>query len=216
MRHVLRVFDDFLPNLMDIRREVIAAGFTTETHKDGLEYKGIGKREYPEIYAAMSEALGYGIVPSLSCFRINYAGEDPHSWVHSDECCAKYAAVMYMNLPEQCVGGTAFWKHIPTGLDYMPTVEERVASGVDPVEFGEAINRDTHDKSKWEPVSMAGMKFNRMIMYPTNMFHSRMPFDAFGDCPENGRIVFVSFFDVIPLDQVEAHNAKVEEAKVNG
>lgn len=163
----------------------------------------------------MSKALGYGIVPHLSCFRINYAGEDPHSWVHSDECCAAYAAVLYMNLPEQCMGGTAFWKHIPTGLDYMPTVEERVATGVDPEEFGKRINADCKVKELWEPISMAGMKFNRMIMYPTNMFHSRMPFDAFGDNPENGRLIAAVFFDVIPLDQVDEHNAKAKEAKAN-
>lgn len=210
MKHVLSVFDDFLPNLADIRREVLAAGFTTETHKDGLEYKGIGKKQYPEIFEAMSVALGYGIVPHISCFRINYKGENPHSWVHSDECCAKYAAVLYMNPPEQCMGGTAFWKHIPTGLDYMPTVEERTKSGVDPVVFGKAINDDTHDQSKWDPVSMAGMKWNRMIVYPTAMFHSRYPFDAFGDSPENGRLVFVCFFDLIPLDKVDDFNEKAK------
>jgi hypothetical protein len=39
------------------------------------------------------------------------------------------------------------------------------------------------------------MRFNRFLTYPTCFFHSRYPFEAFGNAPENGRLVWVCFFD---------------------
>lgn len=40
-------------------------------------------------------------------------------------------------------------------------------------------------------------KFNSAVMYKSNQPHSRWPLEAYGDCPENGRLVFVGFFSPI-------------------
>jgi hypothetical protein len=78
----------------------------------------------------IAELIGEPITPKLSCFRLNLAGELPHSWVHSDDICAEFASVLYLNLPEQCKGGTAFWAHDEWG-DHLLSDEELKARGID-------------------------------------------------------------------------------------
>ena len=113
-------FDDFAPDALAIRNAVIAQGFKTEKGPDGLNYTGICQYEVPQWAENLSAAMGRKIVVRMSFFRINLAKELPHSWVHSDDICGKFAGVLYLNLPEQCRGGTAFWKHTALHYDRLP------------------------------------------------------------------------------------------------
>lgn len=189
--------DNFAPDAIEVRKAVIDGGFSEQTGPDGLPYKGISMYEVPKWFDLLTEALGRRIIPRISCFRLNLAGELPHSWVHSDEVCgAQQAAVLYLNLPSQCQGGTAFWKNAALGLDYLPAKETLEAQGVDPKEFYLAMNKEWHELLRWEQVSLIGMRFNRFITYPTCLFHSRYPFGAFGNGPEDGRLIWAAFYDV--------------------
>lgn len=195
MKEVLQ-FDDFASNAKEVRDSVIAKGFTSEIGPDGALYTGISKRQMPEWFDRIAEVIGKPIVPKLSCFRLNFEGELPHSWVHSDDICAKYASVLYLNLPEQCKGGTGFWRHVDLGIDRLPTREELKAIQINPDEFYERMTIDWKILRLWKQHFSVSMKWNRFITYPTCLFHSRYPHEGFGKGPEDGRLIWICFYDI--------------------
>jgi hypothetical protein len=192
------IFDNFAPDADLIRRAVIAEGFTDEIGPDSAVYTGISKYEVPHWYDRVSKVVGSKINPKLSCFRLNLAGENPHSWVHSDDICAKYASVLYLNLPMQCKGGTAFWRHKELGVDRLLGREELTKAGHDADNYYAIMNQEWKKKDAWQQTNMVPMKWNRFITYPTCFFHSRYPFEAFGSGSADGRLIWICFYDVNP------------------
>jgi uncharacterized protein DUF6445 len=188
--------DDFAPDLPAVRAAVIRGEFSTHTGPDGAEYTGINLHPVPQFYERISQLLGAKITPKLSCFRMNLAGEMPHSWVHSDDICAQFATVLYLNPPEQCQGGTAFWKHKTRGIDRLPSKAELAARGEDADAFYRLMDQEWKELQHWERVQFVPMKFNRFITYPTSLFHSRFPFEGFGHGPQDGRLIWICFYDV--------------------
>jgi hypothetical protein len=189
-------FDDFAPDAKAVREAVVHGPFTIETGPDGGKYTGISQYPVPQWPKRIGALLGREIIPRLSCFRLNLAGELPHSWVHSDDICAKYASVLYLNRPEQCSGGTAFWEHVKLNIDRLPSRESLEAQDVDSGSFYKQMDRDWKDLHPWKQTKLVPMQWNRFITYPTCLFHSRYPFEAFGKGPEDGRLIWICFYDV--------------------
>jgi hypothetical protein len=77
---------------LDVRNAVIAGGFSDQKGPDGFTYTGISGYPVPQWYDRIAQLVGSPIVPKLSCFRLNLAGETPHSWIHSDDICASTRA----------------------------------------------------------------------------------------------------------------------------
>jgi Family of unknown function (DUF6445) len=188
-------FDDFAPDAEFVRGAVTRGGFSTETGPDGARYTGISLYLVSQWFERIAELVGRPITPRLSCFRLNLAGELPHSWVHSDDICAKFASVLYLNPPEQCLGGTAFWKHKTRGIDRLPPKAELTARGEDADAFYRTMDREWKELQHWEQIGLVPMQFNRFITYPTCLFHSRYPFEAFGSGPKDGRLIWICFYD---------------------
>lgn len=120
-------------------------------------------------------------------YRLNFAGELPNAAVHSDLGWGTHALVLYLSDPpmgaNQC--GTAFWRHNATG-----------AHRIDPGDFDllDEIQVDWNDESAWTQRARVPMQFNRALIYESALFHSRYPFEAFGDNAETGRLIAVAFF----------------------
>lgn len=191
--------EDFAPDAAEVRRAVIEGKFSTEMGPDGALYTGISEHQVPHWFERIAQIIGKNIIPKISCFRLNLAGENPHSWVHSDDICAKYASVLYLNTPEQCKGGTAFWEHTALQLDRLPSREnlEAMAPGRQyPEWFLGMMQREWKDLTFWKQREFVEMRWNRFVTYPTCLFHSRYPFEAFGNGPEDGRLIWVCFYDV--------------------
>lgn len=189
-------FDNFAPDAMEVRNAVIAGEFSSETGPDGAIYSGISKHQVPQWFDEISKHVGHKIEPRLSCFRLNLQKELPHSWVHSDDICAKFASVLYLNLPEQCAGGTAFWKHKDLELDHLPSKEVLKGNGIDADAFYSHMDKEWKILERWEKTELIPMKFNRFITYPTSLFHSRYPHEAFGKGPNDGRLIWICFYDI--------------------
>jgi hypothetical protein len=190
----IQLFDNFAPDALQVREAVIAGGFHDEQGPDGALYTGISGYPAPHWYERIAELIGQPIVPKLSCFRLNLAGELPHSFVHSDDICAKYASVLYLNKPEQCKGGTAFWSHDQHG-DHLFSDEELKARGLEYAAYHLMMTREWKTILPWTQTEFVPMQFNRFITYPTCFFHSRFPFEAFGSGPEDGRLIWICFYD---------------------
>lgn len=190
------MFENFAPDFKAVRDGVIKGGFSTQRGPDGADYTGISMYPVPQWFDRISEFIGKKITPRLSCFRLNLAKELPHSWVHSDDICAKYASVLYMNLPDQCFGGTAFWQHSEKHIDRLPTRKELGEQEINAEKFYASMNDEWKTLPLWDQIGFIPMKSNRFITYPTCLFHSRYPFEAFGKGPQDGRLIWICFYDI--------------------
>ena len=85
--------------------------------------------------------------------------------------------------------GTAIYKHKETGLYKAATKED----GSYDKETMDKIYKDSRDMSKWEVVDVVANKFNRLVLYRGDLFHSSL--DYFGKDKYDGRLFQTFFFN---------------------
>lgn len=198
MTPTLVVIDDLLPNPDEVREAVLNQEFKDVIGPDGAPYKNIGTNVVPDIYSKIADIYGRDKIDvKLSFVRMDPEGSETHSFCHADKICANYAALLYLNPPEQCSGGTAFYRHKPTGLDALPSDAAVQMLGMELGRFHNTMTNETKNPDSWDMVGFVGMKFNRLITYPSKMWHSRFPHASFGKTKQNSRIVQVVFFDLM-------------------
>lgn len=107
---------------------------------------------------------------------------------HADGFC-DYAGVLYLSKPEDCTGGTSFWRHRRSGLEYSPVAgDPRSAEQIDRYGVGsptKLLSRMIHEtlaeviggyitrsNENWELVDVVEMRTNRLVIYDANLFHS--------------------------------------------
>jgi hypothetical protein len=189
------VVDDFVADPVAAAATLRAADFADRKGPDGEVYKRVAPLPQELFKAEIEKALGFAIRPNYSIARLNYAGENPNNAVHADSGYDEFACIVYLTEDKFCSGGTAFWKHKILGFDSMPDETQVRAVGKNPGQVMKRLSADWNNISAWTQTALAEMKFNRAIFFKCKSFHSRFPFEAFGDSPENGRLIFVSFFN---------------------
>lgn len=184
------IIDNFHPVAKPIALMARGLKYGPQEH-EGHVYKGIGLGYSPEMfYDVLSIALGRVIKPALEYFRLGTKEDSSTTYIHADSGCAKNAAVWYLSEPpDGVVAGTAFWRHRETGKWELSEDDRKDAALL------AKLDADGADESKWIMTGLVGQKFNRLVTYPTNVFHSRYPKDAWGNDASDGRIVFTSFYD---------------------
>jgi hypothetical protein len=188
------IIDGFLPDALAYRQRALAQPFYDIRGPDGENYKRISVQPTDEFAEPLAKALDIPVKIGYSLLRLNYADELPNNAIHSDNSYDEFASVLYLNLPEQCQGGTAFWRHKSTGFASFPDQAEAEAAGYDYQHLFEILALSWNDSDAWELLEVVPMQFNRLLVYSTRRFHSRYPFAAFGNTPETGRLIHVSFF----------------------
>lgn len=176
--------DDFLPNAKALREQGLALPFYDYKGKDGEVYKRVYITEIEGLKERLEKLFGSEIEMLMSGYRLNYNGELPNAAIHSDLGWGEYALVLYLS---EGPGGTAFWRHKATGAERLPP---------DDIKLLMEVEKDWNNVEAWEQVSCIEMKFGRAAIYDSTLFHSRWPFEAFGDSPETGRLIIVAFFNV--------------------
>jgi len=193
----VQAFDDFLPNALAYRDSLLAQPFYDIRHSDGETYKRISVRPPEEIKPHLEARLDKKVTLDLCLGRLNYSGEQPNNAIHTDEAFSAFAYILYLNLPEQCRGGTAFWKHRKYGWTEFPTKQEILRTGKSERRIYEMLCEDMNNVAAWERVHIEEMQFNRMICFPCKQWHSRFPFEAFGSDKSDGRLINVGFFGLL-------------------
>lgn len=189
--------DDFLPDPYAYRSEATGRTFYDVKGPDGELYKNIDVRPSHEMNALLSKRLEKNVKCGYSMVRRNFAGEMPNNSIHSDNGYDAFAGVLYLNLPDQCRGGTAFWRHRKYGFEEFPELGVVKKSGKSPNRVYTQLHKDYNDASAWEQTHLAEMKFNRMVVYPTKNFHSRWPWAAWGTHSHDCRMIWVGFFSIV-------------------
>lgn len=207
----LHIVDDFLDTPLDYRERALALPFH-ESRYAGQNYPGIQTAGQPcqSIMDQIAALLGKRIrfrSPDNGCFRVSFADSIARTDIHADnETYGQpdfYAAVLYLNLAEQCRGGTAFWRHKETGWERRPTDEELSAAGYadfkafrerwQPNRSAMAFEDLRQRRDAWEPLFNVAMRNNRLIAYRADYFHSIS--EVFGATPNDGRLVQLFYFE---------------------
>lgn len=177
----LTIHDSFLANPDAVRAHALASTFIDWPGPDGEIYKRVSLTEVPRLRERIEAIMGPVDMFGMG-YRLNFNGEMPNAAIHSDLGWGTHALVLYL-----CdgPGGTAFWRHHATG-----------AHRIDPgdTDLFEQVRHDWNNEDAWSIRGVARMRYNRAAIYESALFHSRYPFPAFGNCPENGRLVAVAFF----------------------
>lgn len=187
------ILDDFLPNASAYREVALAQEYRTVTGPDGEQYSNVSMREPREFADLIEKAVGRPIAPRYSFLRFGTAEEPAGCHIHADAIVEEYAALLYLTLPENCAGGTAFWQHRKTGFSWLPNAQEVRRLGKSPARVEADLRADAENTDKWDQIQTVDMKFNRLAVYPTKRFHSRIS-GGFGTDLKSARLTWITFF----------------------
>jgi hypothetical protein len=107
--------------------------------------------------------------------------------IHSDPLLNDVTVVIYITpgIPYEC--GTSFWRHRETGLWHEPTskIARKLKTPIKALR--QKLDNEAIDKRKWDELDRVAYKFNRMIAFPSALFHSGSK--HFGKDIQGGRII---------------------------
>lgn len=152
----------------------------------------LGEKEFsvletPDIIIPALQINGFKLITTF--IRSAYKGFDNEHRIHADNVIEGYktdlASVFYISGDEVCDNGTAFFKHHKYGRELPKDVTNQ--------EFDRLIKEDSNDMSKWEMQDFVKGIPNRMVMYSSNIFHSKFP----DEIDRGVRKVMVNFYSKI-------------------
>lgn len=189
------VFDDFCPDLDRVVASCKAAGFDTWRPNKGevgsSVYEGMGFwGDHALMLRALIRHTGGLVVPNSMFFRVTNPGME-RAYIHSDRESGAHTCVAYLSDHPGEDYGTAFYRHVPTGLHAMPSFDEMRADGSFEQLKADMVSRDP---DKWELVDYVRGRKNRALVFPAPLFHSRFPLEGLGTSVDDGRLVWVSHF----------------------
>jgi hypothetical protein len=193
----LMIVDDFLENADQLRQAGLRMDYPNQ--QGNFPGRNSAKRVHIDgLDQQVSKLLGEPLVPmppteSHAMFRLTMAADKGRAKVHIDR--AHWSGILYLSRPEDCQGGTQFFRHKRTGTDRAPINENELQTlGYANQEemYRDIIESDTNNDDAWEPTMQVPMRFNRLVLLRPWLWHTAGK--AFGDTPENARLVYLMFF----------------------
>lgn len=188
---MLAVIDNTLNDFNGFRSHCDGLDYSATVNPvDGVSYPGISTEVPPnvarEVISAIQGNIPRPIAGSVMFLRATLEGVDVPHQAHNDATMGDYGIILYLNRTEHCKGGTAFVRHIETGMDKNP------ASQAEQVIW----ERDTNKREAWEIREMVDMRPNRAFVFDTGSMHRAELPAAFGSGSRDGRLVLVCFVSV--------------------
>lgn len=120
---------------------------------------------------------------------------------HDDGICL--AAIVMLNIPDECAGGTAFYRCRSPDLAGMPRDPTQYAERRRQVYTGPRAELQAgyfleHWSEHWKLLDAVEMRFNRLLIYPGMLFHGH--WHVPGSFREHWRINQALFFDQLSFD----------------
>jgi Flp pilus assembly protein TadD len=207
----LLVIDDFLPDPVAFRAEALRLCATLAQRSQNGNFPGVQTPPQP-VDATMqriADLLGRAVKwdsPDNGALRVSLAADEARADVHVDNPTLPhiFGGVLYLSRPEDCRGGTRFYRHRATGWDRRP--DDAALAGMGHASFLDfqkrhlPINRrlpfaewQQQRDATWEFLFEVPMRFNRLIVFRSDFFHAIT--ELFGDSPESGRLVQLFHFE---------------------
>ena len=188
------VVDDFCGQAEQVAASAHASGFgkwaPTKGEVGSSIYEGMSFwGDHAAMLRCLAMAVGGPVVPNSMFFRVTNVGME-QAYIHSDRESGNHTCIAYLSDHTQ-ESGTAFFRHKRTGLTAMPSFAEMRDSGLMGELRDDMVSRDP---DKWEQLDFVRGLYNRALIFPAPLFHSRFPLDGIGDTPEAGRLIWASHF----------------------
>lgn len=128
-------------------------------------YGEIIKNIWPDRSSIMEESFVQNVMDNTS-FLVNVQNSNlPPRVPHIDTVeLGRFASGIYLNTPDECAGGTAFYKYKGRKSVDLSNLDEGLK------DYDYYVQES--DGEHWEKIHTVEMKFNRMIMYPMNILHT--------------------------------------------
>lgn len=169
----VRVFDGVLADAAGYRVAALASAFM-DIEIGGDIFRGIGltaDRAVPDFL----EAKLPGALTTLSFFRKSPKGQIEPNDIHSDVDMGDYTGILYLNPTPAEGDGTLFWRRRDTGL-----------------RRGQLVGDAGRRTKEWEVWQRVGARFGRLLVFRSDLFHSRALLENFGD-GDDARLIQVVF-----------------------
>jgi len=197
MQTSIMIVDDFIGNAQGLRQRALELDYPPQQG----QFPGRNsqqKLEIPRLSDAVSHLVGERVVPapppqSHAKCRLTLGADEGLGRVHIDV--SYWSGILYLSRPEDCQGGTEFFRHRRTGSDRFPLTSEQLAeAGFSSFEEAHEvmIDQEGTQADAWEHIMTVPMRFNRLVLLRPWLWHTAGP--GFGDRPENGRLVYLMFF----------------------
>lgn len=199
----LQVVDNFYFRPDELRSQALVTPIDIQGGNPGLSSVNVDvRRHMSRVGKVLKIRPDYKHLKFISLFRMTRGSDKVRDTdIHVDGPC--YAGVCYLNLPDQCSGGTTFFKHKRTGLERWPT-RKQTSSLIEAGKLPSSLKRERdeiiyweeqgHDRSLWEPTLHVPMRYNRALFYDGRQFHSMTSWAEFGEAPATARLTMVYFF----------------------
>lgn len=200
MRRSIIVLDDFYSDPDRIRNIALNSPYPPPDSDYTYPGKNSEDNYYPlELHNKFESILNRKLTPAQpnGYFRLSLESDSYRQDVHVDPTW-EFGAVCYLNPQEQVIdeAGTSFWIHNKTKMETCPQTDEEAkyygySTGKEAwwtTVYGEGL-----DRSKWTRYLLSPMKYNRIVIFRANLWHSHNY--NFGNNLQNGRLVQLFFFN---------------------
>lgn len=191
------IIDDFLDNAEGLRQHALTLDYPdlqgAFPGRNSLQRINIDGLDQIVSHLAGERLVAIDPPESHAKCRITLASDVGRGKVHVDH--SDWSGILYLSKPEDCRGGTQFFRHKRTNTSRAAINEaELAAMGYASVAdmHRDIIERDGNDESAWDMTMEVPMEFNRLILLRPWLWHTAGP--GFGERIENGRLVYLMFF----------------------
>lgn len=181
MRTNLIIVDDFYSNPDGVRSFALGQEFARIDPYPGLRTKSFlneGTKDTIQqlLYNAGGIVKNWNEKDGLSgSFELATAND--RSWIHTDHFKTTWAGLIYLTPNAPLSGGTGIFRHKRTGATRANQLE----------------SYESQDMTKWELVDVVGNRYNRLVLYHSDLFHNSL--DYFGYSLETGRLFQLFFIE---------------------
>lgn len=194
MAYSLVIIDNFYNNPDEVRDFALQQDF-------GVKGNYPGQRTQPFLTDSVKEHIakhlrgihGEPLWPDDNCEdcycgAFQWTSQRDRTWIHPDGW-NDWAGVCYLTPDAPPSGGTGIFRHKATGLVSLPMLP----NGERDEDLLNEIYKDSQDMTKWDLIDRVGNVYNRLVLYPGNLFHASL--DYFGRDIQDGRLFQTFFFN---------------------
>lgn len=168
------VIDNVLKNPQEYRAQALAKTFHSVSLGTAT-FHGIAPAG--PVLPEMIERRFPRLASSTSFFRKSPQGQIEPNFVHTDEDMGTWTGIFYLNENPPEGDGTNFWRHRKTGA--IKSTREWTGA-------------EDWAKDAWELDTHVAAEFNRLVLFPARLFHSRAIYQNYGT-GDDARLIQVVF-----------------------
>lgn len=164
------VIDDFLSDYKQRRAQALSGQFAPHDAPGG---------SFPGINTQAVNDFPYARVQTF--YRLTLTDDALPTFIHNDCAMARTTGVLFLS---EGTGGTAFWTHKASGSTGAHELDLPI----------ERYHADSFDERNWRLRRVVAWQPNRLVLFPSELWHSPYPRNGWGASPETGRLIQVYFF----------------------